>query len=277
MTDNPGAGNSPTAESGGRGALEPGLPVGLTVSYPTPAQSALAAASLRPPGWVVPMIVLALVAGLGVGLAVGVLIGGRNDSGQAVTTTTTTVPATTVPWEPADAYGAAVAVQGEALPVLSDAAADPAVGQLMPQITGTDYAGNSLAITANGKAKVIVALAHWCPYCNAEVPTLNDWYAAGLPEGVEVIALSVYADPNKPNFPPATWVTDLEFALPLIADDEARTLVRSLGIPAVPFWVAVLPDGRVALRTTGQLEASTLDQIVAALLTPAESTTTTAP
>ncbi len=273
MTDHPGTGDSPAAEGGGRGALEPGLPVGLAVTAPV--QPAVTAAPPRAPGWVVPMIILALVAGLGVGLAIGVLVGGHGDSGQAATTTTGA--ATTVPWEPAQAYGAAVAVQGEALPVLSDTAEDLAVGLAMPQITGTDYAGNSRAITANGKAKLIVALAHWCPYCNAEVPILNAWYAAGLPEGIEVIALSVYADPNKANFPPATWVTDTGFSLPLIADDEARTVVRALGIPAVPFWVAVLPDGRVALRSTGQLEASTLDQIVAALLTPPESTTTTTP
>ena len=170
------------------------------------------------------MIVLALVAGLGVGLAVGMLIGGGDDSGQAATTTgrhPTAGPTTTAAWEPSDAYGAAVRRHRQC-PARAAAAtaADTAVGLPMPQIAGTDFAGNPLAINADGRAKLIVALAHWCPYCNDEVPILNDWYAAGVPEGVDVIALHVYADPAKPHFPPAAWVE--EVALHPAADRRRR-------------------------------------------------------
>jgi thiol-disulfide isomerase/thioredoxin len=215
------------------------------------------------------MVVLALVAGLGVGLAVGMLIGGRDDSGQAATTTSAATPTsgatTTAAWEPSDAYGAAVTVGGNALPPYNSEAADTAVGLPMPQLTGEDFAGNPLAIEADGRAKLIVGLAHWCPYCNNEVPILNDWYAAGIPDGVDVIVLHVYADPARPHFPPATWVEELELTLPLIADDESRTLVRTLGIPAVPFWLLVSADGTVMERATGQVGADILDGIVEAL------------
>ena len=161
----------------------------------------------RLPSWVVPTIVLTLVAGLGIGLAVGMLIGG-DGSGQAATTTTAagTTTTTAIAWEPADAYGAPVTVTGEPpCPVLDPdrGAEDTAIGLALPEISGTDYDGNALAITADGRAKLIVALAHWCPYCNAEMPILQEWYAAGVPEGVEVFALSVYADPSRANFPPA--------------------------------------------------------------------------
>jgi thiol-disulfide isomerase/thioredoxin len=246
----------------GRASVEAGLPVGFSASP--------RAAGPRLPSWVVPMIVLALVAGLGVGLAVGMLIGGGDDSGQATPTTgqsiTTAGPTTTAAWEPADAYGAAVSVTGNALPVFDSDTADTAVGLAMPRIAGTDFAGNPLAVdTADGRAKLIVGLAHWCPYCNNEVPILSDWYAAGLPDGVDVIALHVYADPAKPHFPPAAWIEETAFTLPLIADDESRTLVRTLGIPAVPFWLLVSADGTVMERGTGQVEADVLDGIVEAL------------
>ena len=246
------------------GSLEAGLAVGLTPSATRPGGPRL-------PSWVIPMIVLALVAGLGVGLAVGMLIGGRDDPGQAATTTgaasttTSTGPVTTVPWEQSDAYGAAVSVTGAALPVLPRDSADTAVGLPMPRIAGTDFAGNPLTIEADGRAKLIVGLAHWCPYCNNEVPILNDWYAAGIPDGVDVIALHVYTDPTRPHFPPAAWVEELGFTLPLIADDESRTLVTTLGIPAVPFWLLVSADGTVMERATGQVEAGVLDGIVEAL------------
>jgi thiol-disulfide isomerase/thioredoxin len=255
--------DDPRAEQAAeRGSLEAGLPVGF-------AASSRGAGGSRLPSWVIPMIVLALVAGLGVGLAVGMLIGGGDDSGQAATTTgvatTTTGPTTTIAWEPSDAYGAAVAVTGNALPVFNSNAIDTAVGLPMPLIEGTDFAGNPLAIGTDGRAKLVVGLAHWCPYCNNEVPILNDWYAAGLPDGVDVIALHVYADPAKPHFPPAAWVEEVALTLPLIADDESRTLVRTLGIPAVPFWLLVSADGTVMERGTGQVEAGVLDGIVEAL------------
>jgi cytochrome c biogenesis protein CcmG, thiol:disulfide interchange protein DsbE len=257
--DDPSAG-----QTGTPGSLGPGVPVGLGASSAQPGGSRL-------PSWVIPMVVLAMVAGLGIGLAVGMLIGGRDDAGQAATTTgaaatsTSAGPTTTVAWEPSDAYGAAVSVTGDALPALRSGSVDAAVGRAMPQITGTDFAGNQLTVGADGRAKLIVGLAHWCPYCNNEVPILNDWYAAGLPAGVDVVAVHVFSDPAKPHFPPAAWVEEVAFSLPLIADDESRTLVTTLGIPAVPFWLLVSADGTVMERGTGQVEAEVLDGIAEAL------------
>ncbi|MFH1329972.1 MAG: TlpA disulfide reductase family protein [Actinomycetota bacterium] len=283
MDDTPHTGQLPSGEESG-GALDPGLPVGLAASAGATPYPAASPAPSPTPSWVVPMILLALVAGLGIGLAIGLLVGGNDGSGQAATTTTaagptTTAgdPTTTLPWETADAYGATVTVAGNPLPMLGSAATDTAVGLPLPEITGTDFAGNALTIAADGKAKLIVALAHWCPYCNAEVPILMDWYPAGVPDGVEVITLSVYSDPAKANFPPATWLRQAEWDLPLLADDEGRTLVTALGIPAVPFWLLVSADGTVIERGTGQVEAATLDQIVEALAATAEGATTTVP
>lgn len=262
MTDGRTPDETRPAGTGTAGSLDQGLPVGLGASAARPGGPRL-------PSWVIPMIVLALVAGLGVGLAVGMLIGGGNDSGQAATTTagtiTTSGPTTTAVFEPSEAYGAAVTVAGGALPPFNSEAADTAVGLPMPELAGTDFAGNPLAVEADGRAKLLVGLAHWCPYCNNEVPILNDWYAGGIPDGVDVIVMHVFADPAKPHFPPATWVEELELALPLIADDESRTLVRTLGIPAVPFWLLVSADGTVMERGTGQVGADVLDGIVEAL------------
>jgi thiol-disulfide isomerase/thioredoxin len=235
-----------------------------------------AAPATRTPSWVLPMIVLALAAGLGIGMAIGVLIG-NGGGGEAAPTSgasTTTGATTTVPWVPADAYGAAVTVSGTALPMLNDSAPDTAVGMAIPEIAGTDYHGNPLSITANGKPKLIVALAHWCPYCNAEIPILLDWYPTGVPEGIELISLSVYPNPTRQHFPPKTWLDEAGWTLPLIADDDESTVVATLGIPAVPFWLLVSADGLVMERGTGQVEASVLDGIVDALEATTGSTTT---
>ncbi|MBN2112849.1 MAG: TlpA family protein disulfide reductase [Acidimicrobiia bacterium] len=214
----------------------------------------------RLPSWVVPTLVLALVGGFGGGLAVGLLVAGAGDSGQAATTTTRPATATTVPWDPAEAYGATVAVDGSPLPMLGSAETDTAIGRPLPVITGTDFAGRRLTIATDGRPKLIVALAHWCPYCNAEVPILQEWYGDG-PEGIDLITLSVYTDPNRSNFPPAAWLAEARWDMPLLADDSQRTLVTTLGIPAVPFWLLVSADGTVLQRLTGQLPAESLDGI----------------
>lgn|GEM_PF-267251 len=271
---------TPTPPAGGEdrpSPLEPGFPVGRGASdIPRPAdQLGSGPAGSRTPSWVVPMLVLALIAGLGIGMAVGLLVGGRGGSGEAAPITTTTVapattsttaaPTTTAPWNTSDAYGAPISVDGDALPALRDGQADTAIGLMIPEITGTDFAGNTVSITANGRAKMIVALAHWCPYCNDELPIVRDWYAAGIPGDVEVISLHVYSDPSRPHFPPADWLRENQWNVPLIADDESRTLVAALGIPAVPFWLVVGADGKVLERATGLVQATVLDTIAAAL------------
>jgi thiol-disulfide isomerase/thioredoxin len=260
----------PGSPESGYEPLRSGLPVGRTGTA-VPA----AASAARAPSRVMPMIVLALAAGLGLGLAIGLLLG--KGGGEAAPTTaapTTTGAATTVPWVPADAYGAPVTVSGAALPMLSDAAPDAAVGMALPEITGTDYDGNPRSITANGKPKLIVALAHWCPYCNAEIPILLDWYPTGVPEGIELISLSVYPNPTRQHFPPKAWMEEADWTLPLIADDDESTVVATLGIPAVPFWLLVSADGLVMERGTGQVEASVLDGIIDALEATTGGTTT---
>jgi len=249
------------------GTLDAGLPVGRTVSSGGASPGGRSAAS-RLPSWVIPALVLSLVAGFGVGLAVGMLTGGSEDGQAATTTTPGATTTTTIAWEPADAYGAAVTITGTALPVLDTqtaGAVDTAIGMAFPGISGTDYEGNARAITADGRAKVIVALAHWCPYCNAEMPVLQQWYAESLPGDVDVVALSIYADPFRANFPPRAWLREASWALPTIADDESRTIVATLGIPAVPFWVLVSADGTVLGRVTGQRDAAGLDQLLQAL------------
>ena len=54
-----------------------------------------------------------------------------------------------------------VTISGEGLPTLPDTAADGAVGMAFPEITGVDFDGNPVAISADGRPKLILNLAHW--------------------------------------------------------------------------------------------------------------------
>jgi thiol-disulfide isomerase/thioredoxin len=151
-------------------------------------------------------------------------------------------------------------ITGGSLPQFQAPDGDPAIGMTIPTVTAP---GGS--ITLDGKAKVLMFLAHWCPHCQAEVPLVQAWVDAGnLPADVELISVSTAIDPSRPNYPPDAWLEREGWTAPVITD-EAGTVADAYGLAAFPFWVFVNADGTVAGRLTGELTTDQLDQIVASL------------
>lgn len=57
---------------------------------------------------------------------------------------------------------ASVSVSGGSLPPYPrDGSGDPSVGMPMPEVTGESFDGTPVSITNDGRAKVILLLAHW--------------------------------------------------------------------------------------------------------------------
>lgn len=54
-----------------------------------------------------------------------------------------------------------VSVSGSTLPPYSPDTADGAVGMALPEISGESFDGTPVTITNDGRAKVILLLAHW--------------------------------------------------------------------------------------------------------------------
>ena len=158
-----------------------------------------------------------------------------------------------------------VEVSGASLPVLetADISADPAVGTPAPVRTGVDYEGNAVRIdaVADGPTMVVI-LAHWCPYCNAEIPILNNLRDQGLiPEGVNVVAISSAVNPDRANFPPDTWLTDMDWTWPVLADGidvDRQVFIGSdaFGVSGVPFTTLIDSDGNVAARWAGERDTA---------------------
>lgn len=152
---------------------------------------------------------------------------------------------------------------GAALPAYAAAADDPAVGRPIPEVDGASFDGTPLTIKADGKPKLIVFLAHWCPHCQREVPVVQTWIDAhGMPAGVELISVVTAIDPNRPNYPPEVWLARERWQVPVIVDADNR-IATLYGLTAFPYWVAVGADGTVAQRLTGELTPEQLDALVA--------------
>lgn len=179
-------------------------------------------------------------------LLVAVVVAGGGDDGTDVAQT------------------AEVAIDGDALPRLPDGR-DPAVGRQAPSITGTSFDGTSVSIEP-GRPTIVVFLAHWCPACQAEVPLLTKYFADdGLPEGVDVVAVSTGVDATRPNHPPSAWLEEEGWPTPVLRDSADAEAAAAFGLTGYPFLVGIDAEGRVVAREVGQFPTAVFDAVVEAV------------
>ena len=168
-----------------------------------------------------------------------------------------------------------VEVTGEALAPFEDPAADPAVGQASPVVTGAGFDGTPMTIGGAGdKPALLVFLAHWCPHCNREVPEvikLND--AGGIPADLDVIGISTAVASDRPNYPPSEWIVDKGWPFPTMADSENSEALDAFGGTGFPFLVIVDSDGTVLARQSGESTADELGAWIDATLATSSATT----
>jgi thiol-disulfide isomerase/thioredoxin len=156
-------------------------------------------------------------------------------------------------------------VRGQALQQLGSGP-DGSVGQRAPSITGTSIDGEQMTIEpGDGTPKAIVFLAHWCPHCQVEVPTVVDWMEAGnLPDGVEIVGVATGIDRNRPNYPPHAWFERENWKVPTVVDGDSSAL-RAYGITTFPGWALVDGEGNVVQRWTGETTPEQLSQRIGQL------------
>ncbi len=156
-------------------------------------------------------------------------------------------------------------ITGTPLATFEGADGDPAVGQSAPEVIGKDFTGKPVTIAADGRPKVIVFLAHWCPHCQQEVPVIQAWVTAGgVPTEVDLVSVATGIDPSAPNYPPEAWLAREGWTVPVIVD-PTNSVAAAYGLSAYPFWVFIGPDGNVRARTTGGLATADLEALIRGL------------
>lgn len=149
-----------------------------------------------------------------------------------------------------------VKVTGRALPSLPDSGTDPAVGDTIPTVAGEDFQGQPVTIEPDGKAQMIVFLAHWCPHCNREAPRLVAYLQANggaPPAGTELTIVPTGSNPQAANWPPSTWVKEMGLGnVTTLVDDKAQKAAQAFGLTGYPFIVMVDQDGKVLQRRSGE-------------------------
>lgn len=157
-------------------------------------------------------------------------------------------------------------ITGQPLPAFTTVEGDTALGMTIPEVAGADFAGTPVSITLDGRPKMILFFAHWCSVCQEEVPLVADWLpGATLPAQLEIISVSTGVNENAPNYPPSRWLEREGWTPPVILDDAPSSVAAAFGLSAYPYFVFVDAGGRVALRATGALSTTTIEQIITQL------------
>ena len=157
-----------------------------------------------------------------------------------------------------------VTVTGTALPRFDSNGADAAIGMTVPTISGQSFNGDPVKIDpTNGRPKVLLGVAHWCPHCQREVPLLSANIRANpLPAPVEMIAISTSVQSSAPNYPPQAWLEREHWPTPVIADDTKNTAADAIGLSSFPYFVFTDGQGKVVARRAGEIPVEEFRQLV---------------
>ena len=147
-----------------------------------------------------------------------------------------------------------VTVTGTALPQFPQSGDDPAVGKEIPEAKGQSFDGTAVDIRNDGRPKLILFVAHWCPHCQREVPLLTGYLKSHpLPSGVDLYTVATATTSARPNYPPSSWLSKVGWKATTMADSDDGKAADAFGLSAFPYFVAVDGSGKVVARTTGEI------------------------
>lgn len=156
-----------------------------------------------------------------------------------------------------------ITVEGANLPFLEDPSTDPALGASAPTVSGGDWNDNQYSIAADGRPKIVIFLAHWCPHCQVEVPVVQDWInSGGLPSDVDMYSITVLSEKLRPNWPSQVWLEDEGWTVPVIMDDAQSSAVLAYGMRGTPFYVVLDGENTNLGRFSGEVGVAGLEAMV---------------
>ena len=191
-----------------------------------------------------------------VGIAGAVALGTSGGSSDTTTDTVVTVPGGVQPAE----YQK-VSSTGGLLAPLPETGADTETGKSVAVLKGYDLQGRPVTIdpAGEGKATMVVFLAHWCPHCNREIPVLNKWRESGeVPTGLRVVGITTGSKADQANWPPSKWMTAMKWPFEVMADSEAQEAAAAYGVAGYPFIAFVGANGKITARTSGEIPVEQL-------------------
>jgi len=143
-----------------------------------------------------------------------------------------------------------VEILGEPIPTNADIGAVAPAFKAQPNNSGDPI----MVDPADGTVRLIGFFAHWCPHCQREVPRVAQWLVEnGVPEEIEIIAISTAVREGAPNYPPSEWFIDENWPTQILVDSEESELATAYGLGGFPYWILVDATGTVMHQSSGEL------------------------
>ena len=121
---------------------------------------------------------------------------------------------------------------------------DIVAGLPAPTFSAPNENSEIISLEKNGNAKALLFLAHWCGYCQKELPIVQNLInTVGVPNGVEIIAVATAIDRGRENYPPQKWLADEGWSELQLYDLE-REIGAAYGLNAFPCLLYTSPSPR---------------------------------
>ncbi|HVL07076.1 MAG TPA: redoxin domain-containing protein [Acidimicrobiales bacterium] len=152
-----------------------------------------------------------------------------------------------------------VAVLASRQPAATRIAASPLVGKPAPAIEGTTVDGTPASLAElKGKWVVVNFFATWCVPCRVEHPQLIKFAEAHQAVGDAAVLGVVYSD----NTQAVREYRDKEGGgWPMLTDPKGRVAL-DYGVAGIPESFLISPDGMVAAKLIGGVQAVRLDELL---------------
>lgn len=164
---------------------------------------------------------------------------------------------------PADGASPQAALEAGYLPRYEQGQQDLALGMPLATIEGEEYYSETAVSIdpTDGTRRVWLVWAHWCPYCQEELPELSTWWTENGDsyENIDLVGVTTSIDPSRGN-PLEPYLDDLQLPFATVVDEDLTTAAR-FGTSAFPFWVVTDGDGTVLFRTAGLIPIEQVEAI----------------
>jgi thiol-disulfide isomerase/thioredoxin len=158
-----------------------------------------------------------------------------------------------------------ISVAPGALPPFTDPQSDIAVRDeyVLGQLTGLEYYSDAETTIdpADGTARVWFIWAHWCPYCQQELPAVAAWWSENRDRfpNSDLVSVTTSIDETRGN-PLIPYLDAENFPFAVFMDPDL-TLGQQFGTSAFPFWVVTDGSGKVVFRVAGSIGVDAVDSI----------------
>jgi len=149
----------------------------------------------------------------------------------------------------------AVETTADGLPPFTQGEADPALGMTLGEFSAEDWtSGEIYTVGPSDTSKIVLIWAHWCPYCQQELPIVQGLIDEGALDAypdIEFVTVTTFEDPSRGN-PLDEYLEAEQWDFPVLLDED-ESLAARLGVQSVPAWVVLDAEGTVLGRFTGAI------------------------